>query len=145
MVVRRAVGVAALVTVISAAVPTGTAFAGGSLGGCADSGSTVTCGSGLSGDPGSGGGNSASGSSSGGGAAQQHCPDYVLYSVAVPGAEGGPPPTGAVQPGAWYVDLCAVGSPQGIATGVQWFAMGQAPGPPPPDPATVGAQAASEL
>jgi len=50
-----------------------------------------------------------------------------------------------VQPGAWYVDLCAVGSPQGIATGVQWFAIGQAPGTPPPDPATVGAQAASEL
>jgi len=136
---------AVAVAVVPGAALAGTGTGAGS-GGCADSGSTVTCGSGLGGDPGSGGGNSASGPSPGsGGASQPHCPDYVPYSVAVPGADGGPPPTGAVQPGAWYVDLCAVGSPQGIATGVQWFAIGQAPGTPPPDPATVGAQAASEL
>ena len=61
-----------------------------------------------------------SGSSSGdGGAAQQQCPDYVPYSVAYPGADGGPPPAGAAQPGAWYVDLCAEGAAQGIATGVR--------------------------
>ncbi len=32
-----------------------------------------------------------------------------------------------------------------MSTGVQWFATDQVPGTPPPDPATVGAQAASEL
>jgi hypothetical protein len=32
-----------------------------------------------------------------------------------------------------------------MATGVEWFATGQVPGTPPPDPAVVGAQAASEL
>jgi hypothetical protein len=32
-----------------------------------------------------------------------------------------------------------------MATGVAWFATGQVPGTPPPDPAVVGAQAASEL
>ena len=81
-----------------------------------------------------------------GSSAQPQCPDYVPYSVAIPWCgDGGPPPAGAVQPGAWYVDLCARGQSKGIATGVQWFATGQAPGTPPPDPATVGAQAASEL
>ena len=140
-----------MLTSVALAVVPGAAFAGtgtgAGSGGCADSGNTVTCGSGVGGGPGSAGGDhGGSGSTSGGGGSvQQHCPDYVPYSVAFPGSDGGPPPPGAVQPGAWYVDLCAVGSPQGIATGVQWFATGQAPGPPPPDPATVGAQAASEL
>jgi hypothetical protein len=50
-----------------------------------------------------------------------------------------------VQPGGWYVDLCSVGNAQSIAQGLQWFATGQAPTIAPPDPATVGAQAASEL
>jgi len=76
---------------------------------------------------------------------QQHCPDYVPYGVAVPGGVGGPAPAGAVQPGGWYVDLCSVGNAQSIAQGLQWFATGQAPTVAPPDPATVGAQAASEL
>ena len=147
MVVRRTVGIAVLVTAFSSAAPSGIAFAGGSSGGCADAGSTVTCGSGVGGDPGSGGGNGGGpgSNSGGGGAAQQHCPDYVPYSVVFPGADGGPPPAGAAQPGAWYVDLCAEGNAQGIATGVAWFATGQVPGTPPPDPATAGAQAASEL
>jgi hypothetical protein len=43
------------------------------------------------------------------------------------------------------VDLCSVGNAQSIAQGLQWFATGQAPTVAPPDPATVGAQAASEL
>jgi len=101
----------------------------------------------MGGDPGrSGGSSGASGASSGGGGvAPRHCPDYVPYSVAVPGGVGGPPPPGAAQPGAWYVDLCSVGNAQSIAQGLQWFATGQAPSIAPPDPATVGAQAASEL
>jgi hypothetical protein len=70
----------------------------------------------------------------------------VPYSTVFPGSDdGGAPPAGAVQPGAWYVDLCAAVNAQGMATGVQWFGNGQVPGIPPPDPATVGAQAASEL
>ena len=43
------------------------------------------------------------------------------------------------------MNLCAEGTAQGMATGVEWFATGQVPGTPPPDPAVVGAQAASEL
>lgn len=105
----------------------------------------MTCGSGVGGDPGTNTGGGGSGSSTGGGSTQQQCPDYVPYSVAFPGTDGGPPPAGALQPGAWYVDLCATGSAQGMATGVQWFGAGQVPGTPPPDPATVGAEAASEL
>ena len=41
----------------------------------------------------------------GAGSTQPQCPDYVPYSVAFPGQDGGPPPAGAPQPGAWYVDL----------------------------------------
>jgi hypothetical protein len=144
-VVHRTVGIVVLVTVLSAALPTGIAFAGGSSGGCTDSGNTVTCGSGVGGDPGTNNGGGGSGSSSDGGSTQPQCPDYVPYSSVFPGNDGGSPPAGAVQPGAWYVDLCADGSAQGMATGVQWFGNGQVPGIPPPDPATVGAQAASEL
>lgn len=101
----------------------------------------------MGGGPGSGGPSSggSGASSGGGGVVQQHCPDYVPYSVAIPGGDGGPAPTGAVQPGGWYVDLCSVGNAQSIAQGLQWFAIGQAPTIAPPDPATVGAQAASEL
>jgi len=43
------------------------------------------------------------------------------------------------------VDLCSVGNAQSIAQGVRWFVTGQVPTMAPPDPATVGAQAASEL
>ncbi len=131
------------------AVAPGAAFAGtgtgGGSGGCTDSGNTVTCGSGVGGDPGTNNGGGGSSSSSGGGSAQPQCPDYVPYLTVFPGSDGGPPPAGAVQPGAWYVDLCAAGNAQGMATGVQWFGNGQVPGTPPPDPATVGAEAASEL
>ncbi len=126
----------------------GTAFAVATTGGCSDSGSTVTCGAGVGGQSGSGGGSGggATLTGSGGGSTQPQCPDFVPYSVASPGGgDGGPPPAGAPQPGAWYVDLCAVGSVQGMSTGVQWFATGQVPGTPPPDPATVGAEAASGL
>ena len=131
---------------IYVAVPSGAARASGS-GGCADSGVMLGCASGMGGGPGNQGPSSgASGAGSdAGGVVAPHCPDYVPYSVAIPGGVGGPPPAGAVQPGAWYVDLCSVGNAQGIATGVQWFATGQAPTIAPPDPATVGAQAASEL
>jgi hypothetical protein len=131
------------------AVAPGAAFAGtgtgGGSGGCTDSGSTVTCGSGVGGDPGTNNASGGSNSSSSGGSAQPQCPDYVSYSTVFPGSDGGPPPAGAVQPGAWYVDLCAAGNAQGMATGVQWFGNGQVPSTPPPDPATVGAEAASEL
>ena len=62
------------------------------------------------------------------------------------GQDGGPPPAGATQPGAWYVNTCATGSATGQATGVVWLATGQAaPTVPPPDPAVAAAQAASEL
>jgi hypothetical protein len=43
------------------------------------------------------------------------------------------------------VDLCAVGNAMSMATGLAWFGTGQVPGTPPPDPATVGAEAASGL
>ena len=140
------VGVGALVILICAALPTGAARASAS-GGCADSGTTLTCGADMGGGPGSGGATSGGSGTSGGGGGvvQRHCPDYVPYSIAIPGGVGGPPPEGAVQPGAWYVDLCSVGNAQSIAQGLQWFATGQAPTIAPPDPETVGAQAASEL
>jgi hypothetical protein len=126
---------------VAALAGTGT---GGGSGGCSDSGNTVTCGSGLGGQPGSSNG-ADGGSGSSGGTTQPQCPDYVPYSDVFPGSDGGPPPAGAPQPGAWYVDLCAQGTAMGISTGVQWFATGQVPGTPPPDPATAGALAASEL
>ena len=63
-----------------------------------------------------------------------------------PARDGGPPPAGGVQPGAWYFNTCSTGSATGQATGVVWLATGQAaPTVPPPDPAVAGAQAASEL
>jgi hypothetical protein len=144
---RGAVGVVVLVVLVCVAVPATSARATGRAGGCADSGATLSCGSGVGGSPGnqgpSRGGPGASGGA--GGVVQRHCPDYVPYSVAIPGGMGGPAPAGAVQPGGWYVDLCSVGNAQSIAQGLQWFATGQAPTVAPPDPATVGAQAASEL
>ena len=140
--------VSALVIVALVVLPAprvGAVVGGG--GTCADSGNTVVCGAGAGGQSGGGTGTPGGGSStSGGGSTQPQCPDFVPYSVAFPGGgDGGPPPPGATVPGGWYVDLCAMGSVQGMSTGVQWFATGQVPGTPPPDPATVGAQAASEL
>ena len=140
-------------TSLAIAVAPAPAFAGtgtgGGSGGCTDSGQTVNCGAGAGGQPGSGGGDGAGAtltSGGGGASAPPQCPDFVPYSVAIPGGgDGGPPPAGAPQPGAWYVNLCAQGGVQGMATGVEWFATGQVPGTPPPDPAVVGAQAASEL
>ena len=145
-ILRLGAGAAAIIG-LTTVFPGGVAFAGGNTGGCADSGNTVVCGAGTGGQSGGGAGTSGGGSSaSGGGSTQPQCPDFVPYSVAFPGGgDGGPPPPGATVPGGWYVDLCAVGSVQGMSTGVQWFATGQVPGTPPPDPATVGAQAASEL
>ena len=137
---------------VAVAVIPGSAFAGtgtgGGSGGCTDSGQTVDCGSGVDGQPGSSGGTGGDATpvSDGGGSTAPQCPDYVPYSVAVPGGgDGGPPPAGAPQPGAWYVNLCAQGGVQGMATGVEWFATGAVPNVPPPDPAVVGAEAASEL
>ncbi len=149
VVFRIAVG-ASLAVGLSAALLSGVASAGGNTGGCTDSGQTVNCGAGAGGQPGSDGGDGAGAtltSGGGGGAsAPPQCPDFVPYSVAIPGGgDGGPPPAGAPQPGAWYVNLCAQGGVQGMATGVEWFATGQVPGTPPPDPALVGAQAASQL
>ena len=149
VVFRIAVGAIACSRGSSAALPSGVASAGGNTGGCTDSGQTVNCGAGAGGQPGSGGGDGAGAtltSGGGGASAPPQCPDFVPYSVAIPGGgDGGPPPAGAPQPGAWYVNLCAQGGVQGMATGVEWFATGQVPGTPPPDPALVGAQAASEL
>lgn len=147
MAFRIAIG-ASLAIGLAVTFPDGVAFAGGNTGGCSDSGSTVTCGAGVGGQPGSGGGNGggATLTGSGGGSTQPQCPDYVPYSVAFPGAgDGGPAPAGEPQPGAWYVDLCAVGNAMSMATGLAWFGTGQVPGTPPPDPATVGAEAASGL
>ena len=77
-------------------------------------------------------------------APSRSAPTTCPYSVASPVPAAARPGRGA-QPGAWYVDLCVQGTTQGMATGVQWFGNGQVPGTPPPDPATVGAKAASEL
>ena len=38
------------------------------------------------------------------------CPNYVPYSTEFPGQDGGPPPAGATQPGAWYFNTCATGT-----------------------------------
>ena len=115
---------------------------------CSDSGNTVTCGTGVGGTPGTGSGTGGGSASSTGGASTVStppCPDYVPYSTAFPGADGGPPPAGSTQPGAWYVDLCATGTVVTQGLGVVWFTTGQAPTVPPPDPSAVGAQAASQL
>ena len=72
------------------------------------------------------------------------CPDYVPYSV---GSRcRWRPSAGRRSPARCLVrgSLCPGAAP-GHGDGVQWFATGQVPGVPPPDPATVGAQAASEL
>jgi hypothetical protein len=143
-----AIALTSLVTIISA----GPAFAGtgtgGGVGGCTDSGNTVSCGTGVPGDPGSGSGTGGGPAPMTGGAttvSTPACPNFVLYSTVFPGSEGGPPPAGVTPPGTWYVNLCATGNAITQGLGVAWFATGQAPTVPPPDPAVVGAQAASEL
>jgi len=140
------------------ALPSESAFASvggtGSGGSCSDSGSTLGCGSGVSGTTGTGSGGGSGGTTTGGGSggggattvSAPTCPNYVPYSSEFPGQDGGPPPAGATQPGAWYFNTCATGSAASQATGVVWLATGQAaPTVPPPDPAVAGAQAASEL
>jgi hypothetical protein len=63
----------------------------------------------------------------------------------VPYPQGGAPPAGENPNGAWYINTCAVGTPQGQGTGLTWIVSNQPPPPPPPDPALVAAQAASQL
>jgi hypothetical protein len=63
----------------------------------------------------------------------------------VPYPQGGAPPAGENPNGAWYINTCAVGIPQGQGTGLTWIVNNQPPPPPPPDPALVAAQAASQL
>jgi hypothetical protein len=129
-----------------------TAFAsgGGGLSGgggtCSDSGNTVGCTTGVggSGETGTTGGSGATttGDNTGGGGGSTTaptCPNYVPYP------QGGAPPAGENPNGAWYINTCAVGTPQGQATGLTWIVNNQPPPPPPPDPALVAAQAASQL
>lgn len=154
---RRGLRVVAIGTVLVAAatvIHASPAYAGtgtgGGTGGCTDNGSTVSCGSGVPGTTGTGSGGGSGGTTTGGGGATTvsvpTCPNYVPYSTEFPGQDGGPPPAGATQPGAWYFNTCAIGSAASQATGVVWLATGQAaPTVPPPDPAVAGAQAASEL
>ncbi len=125
----------------------GTAFAGqgglsGGTGACADSSNTIGCtadAGGSSGSDTSGGtGANVTGDNGGGTTPAPSCPNYVPYP------QGGPPPAGENPNGAWYVNTCAVGTAQGMGTGVVWILTDQAP-PPPPDPAVVAAEAASQL
>ena len=112
---------------------TGAAFAsgGGGLSGgggnCADSGNTVGCSAGTGGSSGTGssGGTGiiTTGDNSGGSAAVPTCPNYVPYP------QGGPPPAGENPNGAWYLNTCAVGSEQGMATGLVWILTSQIPPP----------------
>lgn len=121
----------------------------GNTGSCTDSGVTVTCGSGVSGEP---GGPAGTGRHrrpvliGNGQAPPPNCPHYVTYQSFY-GTGGGPPPPGAAQPGNWYVNTCAVGTQQGMATGIQWFGVGQVPGATatPPSPGVAAAKAASRL
>jgi len=115
----------------------------GGGGNCADSGNTVGCSAGTGGSNGSGssGGTGiiTTGDHSGGSAAVPTCPNYVPYP------QGGPPPAGENPNGSWYLNTCAVGSQQGMATGLVWILTSQIPPPAPPDPAVVAAEAASQL
>ncbi|MBF6555923.1 MAG: hypothetical protein IVW52_07060 [Acidimicrobiales bacterium] len=144
-------GAALAILTLVVVAPSGEAWAVvGGGGSCTDTGNTVSCGSGVSGNTGTGSGSGGDGAPTGGGGATTvsvpTCPNYVPYSTEFPGQDGGPPPAGATQPGAWYVNTCATGSVTGQSTGVVWLATGQAaPTVPPPDPAVAGAQAASEL
>ena len=150
---RRTLKAAAAMVALTAlwmSAPTRDAFAGGITGTCTDSGSAVSCGSGVSSTTGAGSGAGGGGTTTSGGGATTvsvpTCPNYVPYSSEFPGQDGGPPPASATQPGAWFFNTCATGGGASQATGVVWLATGQAaPTVPPPDPAVAGAQAASEL
>ncbi len=66
---------------------------GGRIGGtCTDNGSTVSCGSGVSGTTGTGSGGGSGGTTTGGGGATTvsvpTCPNYVPYSTEFPGQDG---------------------------------------------------------
>jgi hypothetical protein len=123
----------------------GTAFAGeggtSGTGACSDSANTVGCtaSAGGSGGTGTSGGASATTTGDETGGTTPSCPNYVPYP------QGGPPPAGENPNGAWYLNLCATGTAQGMGTGLVWIVTNQAPSPPPPDPAMVAAQAASQL
>ncbi len=144
--ILRIGAIAATFIVLATTLLPGTAFAGqgGTSGGgaCSDSGNTVGCSAGTGGSSGSG---SSGGTGiittgdNGGSAAVPTCPNYVPYP------QGGPPPAGENPNVAWYLNTCAVGSEQGMATGLVWILTSQIPPPAPPDPAVVAAEAASEL
>lgn len=76
------------------------------------------------------------------------CPHYVTYRSFF-GVSGGPPPPGTSGPGTWFINTCASGNAQSMATGVIWFPLGQAPKATamgsPPTAAAAGAKAASQL
>jgi hypothetical protein len=144
--------IAAPLSLIATLLLPGTAFAsgGGGLSGgggtCSDSGNTVGCTTGVGGSGGTGttGGSGATttGDSTGGGGGSTTaptCPNFVPYP------QGGAPPAGENPNGAWYINTCAVGTPQGQATGLTWIVNNQPPPSPPPNPAVVAAQAASQL
>jgi hypothetical protein len=123
--------------------------ASGNTGTCTDSGVTVTCGSGVGGEPGNPAGTGKRRRPvllGHGQVPPPNCPHYVTYQSFF-GTSGGPPPPGVAQPGNWYVNTCAVGTQQGMATGIQWFGLGQVPGATatPPSPAVAAAEAESRL
>ena len=72
------------------------------------------------------------------------CPDYATYR-SVFGTSGGPPPAGSSGPGTWYIDLCATGDAQSMATGLIWFPTGQRPTAAVPPSQVAAAEAASQL
>jgi len=139
-------GAALVILASPASAGTGT---GGGTGGCTDNGHIVTCGSGISGTTGTASGAGGTGASGSGAATTTSvptCPNYVPYSSEFPGQDGGPPPAGTAQPGAWYINTCSTGSATGQATGVMWLSTGQVPPAiAPPDPSVAAARAASEL
>ncbi len=146
------VAIAATFTLWAITLLPGVAVASGETGGgngggaCSDSGNTVGCTTGIGGSGGTGttggsGATTTSDSNGGGGGSMTAptCPNYVAYP------QGGAPPAGENPNGAWYINTCAVGIPQGQGTGLTWIVNNQPPPPPPPDPAVVAAQAASQL
>ena len=106
----------------------------------------MTCGSGVGGRSRERGGEHRGiGLNGVAGAAQQHCPDYVPYSAVFPGATAAHrlPARSSPEPGSWICVPRAAPKPSPPAC--SGSPPDKVPGPPPPDPATVGAQAASEL
>ncbi len=147
LILRIGVTAAPISLLVTMLLP-GSAFAGqgGTSGGgsCSDSGNTVGCTTGVGGSGGTGttggsGGTTTGNGGGGGSTTAPTCPNYVPYP------QGGAPPAGENPNGAWYINTCAVGTPQGQGTGLTWIVNSQPPPPPPPDPAVVAAQAASQL